>query len=282
MKRQGADSSVKRCSVAPSRAVLCASFACVLAVLAIAPCAGAATCPNEAIREARHQTLLPDCRAWEMVSPPQKNGADLTADSSRYPVASDGNAVDFSSLGGFGDVQGTGIAIDYMAQRGGTSWSTHAITPPQESLQFHAAAAEIETQYQAFSPDLATGLIQAWSPLTEDPSVADAVNLYVRPATARCVTKPRPRCPLCRLCRGVAGPLPARPTDRFWPVPRRTSATCCSSRSSNAPPTPRPSILKQAPASPSCCMNQTTARCATSASSRRARRPNAALAVRPA
>lgn len=53
----------------------------LLAVTAItgAGTAAAAECPNEAIREEQGTTSLPDCRAYEQVSPVEKHGASLIA-----------------------------------------------------------------------------------------------------------------------------------------------------------------------------------------------------------
>jgi len=59
---------------------------CVLGLAAFlgssAPSAALAegACPNEAIRQEQSSTFLPDCRAYEMVSPVDKNGADVAAD----------------------------------------------------------------------------------------------------------------------------------------------------------------------------------------------------------
>jgi hypothetical protein len=149
--------------------------------------AGASSCVNEALREARHETVLPDCRAYEMVSPPNKNGGDVMGDSQRTRAAADGSAVMFASLAVFGDALGTGVATEYMAERstsagpGSNGWATHAITPEQTPESFLAAGNFAEAAYQGeVSPDLTKGAIRAFSPLTSAPNVALTQNMYLR------------------------------------------------------------------------------------------------------
>ena len=52
-----------------------------------------------------------------MVSPPDKNGANVVADTSRTRASVNGDALGYASLGAFGEVFGTDIATDYIAQR---------------------------------------------------------------------------------------------------------------------------------------------------------------------
>jgi hypothetical protein len=149
--------------------------------------AGASSCVNEALREARHETGLPDCRAYEMVSPPNKNGGDVLANSQRTRAAADGSAVMFASLSVFADALGTGVATEYMAERstsadpGNNGWNTHAITPEQTPESYLAAFNQAEAAYQGeVSPDLTKGAIRAFSPLTDAPNVALIQDLYLR------------------------------------------------------------------------------------------------------
>jgi hypothetical protein len=150
---------------------------------------------------------LPDGRAFEVVTPLEKNGGDVIADSQRTRAAADGSAIGFVSLSGFGDVHGTGVATEYISRRstsptpGDNGWSTHGITPLQGSIPLPALEAGMEPFYSGeMSNNLDAGVFFAYSPLTNDPGVANVPNLYVRhdlltpgPGTYELVSG----CPLC-------------------------------------------------------------------------------------
>ncbi|HMI90648.1 MAG TPA: hypothetical protein VK509_04755, partial [Polyangiales bacterium] len=128
-----------------------------------------------------------DGRAYELVSPPEKNGGEVTGNATRTRAATDGNAVMFNSLTGFADVIGTGFAVEYVGERssvagpGTNGWGTHAITPRQKSQGVLAGVLALEPFYQGrFSADLSHGVFRAWSPLTDAPNVANQLNLYTR------------------------------------------------------------------------------------------------------
>ncbi len=165
--------------------------------------------------------FLPHDRAWEMVSPPDKSGGDLMPESTRTRASVDGERVGFISMRAFADAQGTAIAVDYLAERssdpnpGHNGWATHAITPKQEPMPFTAAGSTLfEPKYEhEFSPDLSTGILRTWSPLTADPNVEDVPNFYRRddlhspgPGSYELITT-------CPLCESTGTPLP--PLSRF-------------------------------------------------------------------
>jgi sugar lactone lactonase YvrE len=132
------------------------------------------------------QGFLPDDRAWELVSPPDKLGADVMPETTHIRAAADGSAIGFGSLAGFSDVRGTGIMTSYLAQRtaapGGNGWATHAINPPQPPITLLAAASAFAPFYQGeFSDDLSKGVFRAYSPLTDAPNIAGVPgNLFLR------------------------------------------------------------------------------------------------------
>lgn len=143
-------------------------------------------CANEALRAEQGSTYLPECRAYEMVSPPGKRGGDVMADSSRTRAASDGDAATFGSLVGFGaDIQGASVGVDYLSERTGqpgtTGWSTHSITPRLRALTGFGVILNYDALYMGeFTPDLSRGVIRTFPPLTSAPNVAEAMNLYLR------------------------------------------------------------------------------------------------------
>jgi hypothetical protein len=81
-------------------------------------------CANEGLREAQGSVHLPDCRAYEMVTPPEKNFTDLGVNG--VVTASDGEAVSFPTVGGFGDPPGqVGFqATSYLSRRDTGAWRT--------------------------------------------------------------------------------------------------------------------------------------------------------------
>lgn len=137
-------------------------------------------------------TQLPDERAWEMVSPPDKNGGNILIYTNRIRAAQSvppgqSMAFAFSSLSGFAGIPGMGISADYMAVRDEVDgrWETHGITPEQDSLNWGSITHGKDPIYVGdFSEDLSTGVVSvnpSEPPLTPDSGPVQKVhNLYLR------------------------------------------------------------------------------------------------------
>lgn len=147
-------------------------------------------CPaNEAFRGGLTGPL-PDCRAYELVSPLEKNNADVIAplegttglSGAIEQSSSSGEKLAYSSIRAFANPQSSPYTPQYIASRdaGAGEWRTHSIDPPRERPLLPAAA-QRDTEFKAFSPDLC----QAWqrtvaeSPLAEG-AIAGSTNLYRR------------------------------------------------------------------------------------------------------
>lgn len=93
------------------------------------------TCPNASLRTglAAH---LPDCRAYEKVSPDDKNGGDVVRDHiNQYATigaAESGDAVAYSSPLQFANIGSGSPWAQYRSRRGASGWTTLGISPPLE------------------------------------------------------------------------------------------------------------------------------------------------------
>lgn len=122
--------------------------------------AAAAECPNESLRGGPSANL-PDCRAYEQVTPVEKSGQDapLIPSNVLAPVgtpqaAVSGDGVAYSSLGAFsGSVASSPF---YVAKRGTTAgWSSTPIVPPQSTSTTFVCA----PSYEAYSSELSNAVL---------------------------------------------------------------------------------------------------------------------------
>lgn len=129
--------------------------------------------------------VLLDDRAWELVSPPDKNGGEVEgfggAHAGALQAAAQGDAATFSSATSFATGgQGAPVASQYVSLRSGAGWSTSNVTAPV------LAAAQGEEPdappYGLFSADLSRGLLAAaaYPPLPGTEAPAGYANYYLR------------------------------------------------------------------------------------------------------
>jgi hypothetical protein len=140
-------------------------------------------CPNEQLRvENALSLLLPDCRAYEQVSPVDKNDSDVTnawVGNVDQQASVDGERVFYQSLGAFPGAPSSVIASQqYLASRGASGWSTQAVGQPLTATHVPNAG---QVDYSLpLSPDLSTGVLKQAEPVLVAGAPGPEIwNLYV-------------------------------------------------------------------------------------------------------
>jgi len=141
-------------------------FSAERTIRTFAPPAGEQFCPaNEALRGGA-SALLPDCRAYEMVSPLDKANGDIVT-LHQYSYSGQLAALNQGSVSGdrltygayraFGDASSSPYTSQYIASRDPDSgWASHSINPPIER-QTRTPSITFDNEFRAFSPDLCQG-----------------------------------------------------------------------------------------------------------------------------
>jgi len=128
-------------------------------------------CPNELVRgESKvdpatgqyYSFELPECRAYEMVSPLEKQSHEAFGPKFRasIPVSADGSAIAWVSVGDYADPGNNGIDGEigpynpYLAQRAPSGWTTRSGFAPRSLVENPGHAGEDDPPYGVFSPDL--------------------------------------------------------------------------------------------------------------------------------
>ena len=132
--------------------------------------ADAETCPNETLRAELGSSGLPDCRAYEMVSPPYKEGYPLFA----FSYSADGEKAIVGGLGDLAGAPGAGeSALEgdlYMDTRTGSGWQLSPLNAPLSQF-----VGQVPVAYEANSGET------LWK--QHKPSQSSATReLYVRSA----------------------------------------------------------------------------------------------------
>lgn len=146
------------------------------------------SCPNEAIRQLQRATFLPDCRAYEQVSPVDKNGANVLQaesgntggesgppDSSAVGVSASGNQVTYAVTGALKDAQSAPNYNLVDSLRTG-DWTTRSLSSAQV-----AWPRSFLGTVQAISPDQTTTLDYSELALVPGAIEGDG-NYYLRDA----------------------------------------------------------------------------------------------------
>jgi hypothetical protein len=146
-----------------------------------------ASCLNQRFRTGA-SAHLPDCRAYEMVSPVDKNGTDIAPLiningilSSLNQSAVSGEKLTYSTSQGFGDAQGVPYSSQYLASRESGGWSTHGITPSQGLSSGGLTNSRIDVEFRVFTPELCeAALVHPTDPPLAPGAVTGFLNVYLR------------------------------------------------------------------------------------------------------
>jgi hypothetical protein len=151
---------------------------------------------------------LPDGRAWEMVSPADKNGASVQplgfgfgGPSGGLIVASeDGNGLTYVADSPVTTEPEGNRAIEgnqVLAQRSSNAWSARDIVTPHNKGE--GLVSGTDQEYHAFSPDLSLALVQPFgknNPFQEPPLVpgvsSEELGIYLRHNSTSCNSVPAP------------------------------------------------------------------------------------------
>jgi hypothetical protein len=129
-----------------------------------------------------HYRALPDGRAWEIVSPLNKNASIITgingfpgpAGGGVIQAEERGNSIVYASNGSFEKPLGSPEAGQYLSVRGEDGWLTTNINPPMFSETYFILGSG--GPYRAFSSDLSHGLLLdgEYLPVKNPPLTSDA------------------------------------------------------------------------------------------------------------
>lgn len=147
-------------------------------------------CANQAFRVGS-SAFLPGCRAYEMVSPLDKEGdiatlVSVTGFPARFSQSSaSGDRLTYSTYRPFGGATSAPTSSQYLASRAEKSgWSSEAINPSSGRSLTAASGISTDRQFKAFSPDLCRGWLrldfEAPTPPLDPAAVPDMINLYSR------------------------------------------------------------------------------------------------------
>jgi hypothetical protein len=114
-------------------------------------------CPNEQLRAQDGYALaLPDCRAYEQVSPVAKNFADALGEADVVQSSPSGEGVTFFSAAPFPGMLSAASTPTYLSSRGGGEWSTQGLAPP---ANHPVAGGSEEGLTEGLTEDLSEALI---------------------------------------------------------------------------------------------------------------------------
>ena len=147
-----------------------------------------AGCANAALRSGP-SAKLPDCRAYELVSPLDKAGGDvitLEEGTRHIPAQLDkasvsGERLTYTAYRPFAGAEGAPYVSQYLAERDpGAGWANRGISPPREHPILPPFALG-DTEFKAASDDLCSFWLRSlFDPTLAEGAIAKYPNLYRR------------------------------------------------------------------------------------------------------
>src|ERR1022692_3935397 len=144
---------------------------CALVAAPAAFASGEGGCPNEAIRTSQDATGLPECRAWELVTPAKKDNTEArfpallaqagSASIQGYRASSTGGGMTWDSeevVSASKEITGTGTAgTQYLSTRGPGGWVSEDVIPKQ-SVENGLVCEEFNTGVAGYTSDLSKAI----------------------------------------------------------------------------------------------------------------------------
>jgi hypothetical protein len=128
------------------------------------------------------ELTLPDDRGWELVSPPQKQGALIRPfpENAIVQAAADGSGITYlAEEPTEANPEGYGIDPQVLSRRGATSWSSRDIAIPHATASGFGLTGSPE--YKFFTPDLADSAVQplgAFNPALSEEATESTAYLH--------------------------------------------------------------------------------------------------------
>ncbi len=181
------------------------------------------TCPERKLLCPEHEPTFrtyetepeepPDDRRYELVSPGEKNSAEVAVPGAAgglfldntirvQAAAGSGEEITYTSWTSFGEAEGAPGTSQYLSRRGAGGWSTENISP------FGFEADPLDPPYRGFSPDLRFGAIKHTEPSLAEECPEGFGNLYLRDdnlGSLRCLSTAAPNSVGTGFCLDYAG-----------------------------------------------------------------------------
>jgi hypothetical protein len=173
-RRQGQDHHLRarRRTMTKSRTLLALTVALVgIQALAGATARAADTCQNAAIRLEQGSARLPDCRAYELVTP-DLNHASLGTEPTGA-TSPDGGKIAYGTRDAPANAHSASVWNMVLARRGANGWSGAGLAPPFTA----PTPAYMGSATRAFSLDLSTTYEASAQPLA--PGAGSGMNVFV-------------------------------------------------------------------------------------------------------